>query len=83
MALTALGAGGIAALSIVIIALLKRFFNGGRNIHTTTDLSGKVIVITGANTGLGYIAALEMAKLKPQVIIFACRSEQRGTDAIK
>jgi hypothetical protein len=58
MALTALGAGGIAALSIVIIALLKRLFNGSRNIQTMTDLSGKVIVITGANTGLGYIAAL-------------------------
>lgn len=81
MALTPLAVGGIAALSIVLIALLKRFFNGGKNIHYT-DLTGKIVVITGANTGLGYIAAREMAKLNPKKIIFACRSEQRATDAI-
>ena len=75
MALSGLAIGGIvAAGSIVLLALLKRYFNGGRNIHYP-DLSGKIVVITGANTGLGFISAREMAKLKAHKIILACRSE--------
>lgn len=82
MALSGLAIGGIvAAGSIVLLALLKRYFNGGKNIHYP-DLSGKIVVITGANTGLGFISAREMAKLKAQKIILACRSEQRGTEAV-
>ena len=42
--------------SIIILALLKRYFNGGKNIHSP-DLAGKVVVITGANTGIGFICA--------------------------
>ena len=72
--------GGIV-LFIIIIALLKIFFNGGKNIHYP-DLTGKIVVITGANTGLGFISAREMAKLNAKQIILACRSEQRGTDAV-
>ena len=67
--------------AVVTIALLKRFFNGGKN-QFFPDLTDKIVVITGANTGLGFIAAREMAKLNAKTIIFACRSEQRGRDAI-
>jgi NADPH:quinone reductase-like Zn-dependent oxidoreductase len=81
MGLSGLAIGGIIALSVVVLALLKRFFNGGKNIHYP-DLTGKIVVITGANTGLGYISAREMAKLKAEKVILACRSEQRGTDAV-
>ena len=81
MALSGVAIGGIVVLSIAVIALLKRYFNGGRNVHYP-DLTGKIVVITGANTGLGYISAREMAKLNAKHIILACRSEQRGTDAV-
>lgn len=81
MGLSGLAIGGIIALSVVVLALLKRYFNGGKNVHYP-DLSGKIVVITGANTGLGYISAREMAKLKAQKVILACRSELRGTDAV-
>jgi hypothetical protein len=64
MALTILAISGIIVGSIVLIALLKRFFNGGKNIHYG-DLTGKIIVITGANTGLGYISAKEMSRMNP------------------
>ena len=60
MALSGLAIGGIIALSVVVLALLKRYFNGGKNVHYP-DLSGKIVVITGANTGLGFISAREMA----------------------
>lgn len=46
----------ISGGSVLTLAILKRFFNGGKN-GFKPDLTGKVIVITGANTGLGFIAA--------------------------
>ena len=74
MPLTGVEWAAIAGGSIVVIGGLKYYFNGGRNGHWP-DLSGKTIIITGANVGLGYISALEMSKLKPEKIIMACRSE--------
>jgi NAD(P)-dependent dehydrogenase (short-subunit alcohol dehydrogenase family) len=46
-----------------------------------TDQSGKTIVITGANTGLGYEAARVLSAKGARVII-ACRSQQKAEDAI-
>ena len=82
MVITAAVWAAVAGGSVVTIAGLKYYFNGGKNEHWP-DLKGKTIVITGANVGLGYISALEMAKLKPERIIMACRSEQRANDAIR
>jgi NAD(P)-dependent dehydrogenase (short-subunit alcohol dehydrogenase family) len=46
-----------------------------------TDQSGKTIVITGANTGLGYEAARVLSARGARVII-ACRSQQKAEDAM-
>ncbi|RDW92648.1 NAD(P)-binding protein-22 [Coleophoma crateriformis] len=46
------------------------------------DLSGKVIFITGGNTGLGKEAALQLAKHNPANIFLGSRSEERGLAAI-
>jgi NAD(P)-dependent dehydrogenase (short-subunit alcohol dehydrogenase family) len=46
-----------------------------------SGLAGKTIVITGANIGLGYEAALHMARLHPGRLILACRDERKGRDA--
>jgi NAD(P)-dependent dehydrogenase (short-subunit alcohol dehydrogenase family) len=73
---------GLAAGSVLAVLALNRWFNGGKNYHYP-DLSGKVIIITGANTGIGFIAAQELAKLNPAKIIMACRSKARGEEAIK
>ncbi len=43
--------------------------------------NGKTIVITGANTGLGYEAARVLSAKGARVVI-ACRSEQKAQDAI-
>jgi NAD(P)-dependent dehydrogenase (short-subunit alcohol dehydrogenase family) len=45
------------------------------------DLSGKTIIITGANSGIGYEAALEFARHRAAVIL-ACRSVDRASTAI-
>jgi NAD(P)-dependent dehydrogenase (short-subunit alcohol dehydrogenase family) len=44
------------------------------------DQSGKVVLITGANSGLGYESALALARVGAQVIM-ACRSLEKGETA--
>lgn len=41
------------------------------------DLDGRVAVVTGANGGLGYVIARELAR-KGATVVLACRSEERG-----
>jgi NAD(P)-dependent dehydrogenase (short-subunit alcohol dehydrogenase family) len=45
------------------------------------SLSEKRVLITGANSGIGYYAALKLAR-KGAHIIFACRDQRRGEAAI-
>ena len=71
-------------ISVLVIAIffLNIYFNGGVNRHSEPQ-TGKVIVITGANTGLGFVAAEELARLDPYKIILACRDETRGLEAVR
>lgn len=48
----------------------------------TYNLSNKTILITGANSGIGKAAAIQLAKLDA-TIIMACRSSQRGAQALE
>jgi NAD(P)-dependent dehydrogenase (short-subunit alcohol dehydrogenase family) len=45
------------------------------------SLAGKRIIITGANSGIGYHAALKLARKGAQVVL-ACRDRQRGEEAL-
>lgn len=45
------------------------------------DMSGKIIIITGANSGLGYESSKALAE-KGAEIIFACRSEEKANKAM-
>jgi NAD(P)-dependent dehydrogenase (short-subunit alcohol dehydrogenase family) len=44
------------------------------------SLAGKRVIITGANSGIGYHAALKLAR-KGAHVVLACRDQQRGEDA--
>ena len=44
------------------------------------DLTGKTMVVTGANSGIGYEAALQFAR-KGAFTVLACRSMERGRGA--
>ena len=46
------------------------------------DLSGKVAVVTGANSGVGFETALELARCGATTIL-ACRSASRGEAALQ
>jgi NAD(P)-dependent dehydrogenase (short-subunit alcohol dehydrogenase family) len=50
---------------------------------TVTDIppqTGKLAVVTGANSGIGWHTALELARAGSEVIL-AARSEAKGRDA--
>jgi NAD(P)-dependent dehydrogenase (short-subunit alcohol dehydrogenase family) len=47
------------------------------NLDQVPDLSGRIIIITGANSGIGYEAALALAKRKADVIL-ACRNQDKA-----
>ncbi len=48
----------------------------------TEDLAGKTVVVTGANTGLGFETTKHFARMNPERLILACRSQQRGEAAL-
>ncbi|KAF9697178.1 hypothetical protein EKO04_005115 [Ascochyta lentis] len=55
-------------------------FNPDKDIGS---LAGKVILVTGGNSGLGKESILQLAKHNPRQIIMAARSQARAETAIK
>ncbi|MFF8968500.1 oxidoreductase [Streptomyces sp. NPDC014995] len=54
----------------------------GWSAHDIPDQGGRTAVVTGANSGLGYVTARELARKGAQVVL-ACRSEARGKAAVE
>ncbi|MER7410515.1 oxidoreductase [Streptomyces cacaoi] len=52
----------------------------GWTARNMPDQSGRTAVVTGANGGLGYVTARELARRGARVVL-ACRSEERGAAA--
>ncbi|KAG0021602.1 hypothetical protein BGZ81_008845 [Podila clonocystis] len=64
-------------------AFWKTYFTSPRYSNDQIpNLSGKVAMVTGANTGLGYATMVALAGHGAHIIA-ACRSEQRAIDAIE
>ncbi|EKM54522.1 uncharacterized protein PHACADRAFT_258430 [Phanerochaete carnosa HHB-10118-sp] len=47
------------------------------------DLTGKTVIVTGSNTGIGLEAAMHFARMRPARLIVACRSEDKGKAALE
>jgi NAD(P)-dependent dehydrogenase (short-subunit alcohol dehydrogenase family) len=54
----------------------------GWNASDIPDQSGRTAVVTGANSGIGYVTARELARRGARVVL-ACRSVERGTRALE
>lgn len=64
------------------LAFWKTYFTPDRySIAQIPDLTGKVAIVTGANTGLGYATTVALAGRGAHVFM-ACRSQKRALAAI-
>lgn len=52
----------------------------GGLVQSDVKLSNKTAIVTGANTGIGYETALDLARRKAKVIV-ACRDLDKGNTA--
>ena len=63
---------------IIALIYLRKYFNGAI-CDLKGDLTSKVIIITGANRGIGQIAAMKLAALNA-TIIMGCRDIQKAEE---
>jgi len=66
---------------VVGLYLFRWMFIGGRRNPHTPDMTGKYVVVTGGNGGIGIESAVEMAKLGAHVVN-ACRDSDKTRRAV-
>jgi len=49
----------------------------------SADLTGRVVIVTGANTGLGLAASKHLATMNPAKLIMAIRNAEKGQNALQ
>lgn len=69
-------------LGLILLGYIYRLWISGRAYKKKNQIPGKVVVITGANTGIGKETAVELAARGAKVYM-ACRSVERGEAARK
>jgi len=75
-----INAGIIGLVVLIVLYLLRRWFKGGQYLEKT-QAKGKIVLITGANSGLGFRLAKELNERGAKVYML-CRDKVRGLEAI-
>lgn len=60
--------------------ITNQFYSKAQYVSSDTDLSGKVAIVTGANTGLGLECARQLLSYELSQLIIAVRSLKKGED---
>lgn len=71
-----------AFLILLVLGYLYRLWIQGAVFTKTTKIDGKVVIITGSNTGIGKETAVDLARRGAKVYL-ACRDLDRGEAARK
>src|SRR5688572_33324265 len=66
------------ALMYLLYCLRMRFVKG--TCSSKTNLSGKTVIITGCDKGIGYFTAIDLARRNARVIM-ACRNLETANSA--
>lgn len=70
------------SIGLCAIWLIKKYFNGpATTLGKNVDMTGKVVIITGANSGIGKETALELLE-KGAKVVFASRDAELALSAI-
>jgi len=71
--------------AIMQLSLLNLFQDQFHKVEPAVhvDLTGKTVVVVGANVGLGFEAAKHFASMNPERLILGCRSQEKGQAAVQ
>lgn len=69
-----------SSAALIISAYLLRLFIQGPFYKKTNRIDGKVVIVTGCNTGIGKQTALELAK-RGGIVYMACRDSAKCEEA--
>jgi len=68
-------------MSAVLGFLYDTFFTSLKYDPTPGLLTGRTVIVTGSNVGLGFETAVHLGKLDPELLIIACRNLDKANVA--
>jgi NAD(P)-dependent dehydrogenase (short-subunit alcohol dehydrogenase family) len=71
----------ISIAILVFLIILRCIFNGPRTNLIPKNFEEKIIIVTGSNTGIGKITAIELLK-KGAYVVFGARNEEKTLQII-
>ena len=73
--------GAVACVGLGLYALRQKISSKWLRYRSDRRLDGKIVVVTGANAGLGYCAARDFAS-RGATVVFACRDQAKADKVI-